>query len=391
VAACGSSSKGSTSTGSSTTAAQTSSGAGRSYPAKVVIGVPLDLSGIAAVTGIAKQEQSGIDFAISQLNAENYLGGGSQFTTNVVDLQYNATTTVSQVDRLINDNLAGVVGFTATTDVLAGAPLLEKASVPTISVSSGAPGFETGNYVFRVAPDTSTQNTEGIKQIVASLSPAPTKVAYLYVSDNDASTSGYKAMQSIIGATSAKTVATQTITASQTDYRAQLTALKQAKPDLVALQGTAGQDAGLFTQGHQVGLFPGVQTIDDTSIGGDPASALAFAQCTEFPTPWVPASTLQTSRTFVSSYTSAHGGQAPNVWEAQGYQSMMVMAAAIKNAGGVDHSAISSALQHISVPNILGGGTDPFTFNSKGDPTYPMLIGQINNSAIDVASSSCHM
>jgi branched-chain amino acid transport system substrate-binding protein len=178
-----------------------------------------------------------------------------------------------------------------------------------------------------------------------------------------------------------KTVAVETITAATTDMQAQLTAIKDANPDLLVVNVDTGQVPSVLVQLGESGIT--AQYLGDTSLGsavvtGNPA-AIKAAQCGLFTTPWVPTSTAGGNPLFVSQWKAANNGQTPDFFDALGRDAMWAMATAIKNANSVNPSQIRDALSQISgFSGALGlyGWNNPA---APGQPTYGGVNEQVQN------------
>lgn len=375
--ACGSSSH-----SSSNSSSTTSGGGSSSLPATIKIGVPLDLTGSSEITGVGTGEWAGVQFAVDQINSSHFLGN-SKIQPVMYDTQASKTQAVQRTTELVtSDGVVAIVGYSLTPSFLAAAPIAQSHHIPVMAVGlSGAGVTDVGDYMFRELLDYRNLYKFGDPQFVKA--DHIKTAAYLYGSDTVTTSGQYQARRQLLEGLGVKTVAVQTITASTTDMRAQLTAIKNAHPDAIVVNVDTGQVPTVLVQLGEVGFS--AQYLGDTSLGSSVvtsnAAAMKAAQCGQFTTPWVASSTAGGNPQFVSEWKAAHGGQTPDFFDALGRDAMWAMATAIKNAGSDNPTQIRDALAHLSSFSGAMGqyGWDPNT----RQPTYGGVNEQVQNG-VDV-------
>ena len=83
----------------------------------------------------------------------------------------------------------------------------------------------------------------------------------------------------------------------------------------------------------------------------------------------------------MSQNYSAKYGIEPNIWAAQSYASVYILAAAIADAQSADAAAIRDALANITdFDTILG----KFSFNDVGDAVYDPIVLIVKNGEFQV-------
>ena len=379
IAACGSSSKPSS---SSSTASSSSTGGG--LPATIKIGVPLDLTGSSEITGVGTGEWAGVQFAVNQINSTHYLGN-TKIDPIMFDTQASKTLAVQRTTELVDsDHVSAIVGYSLTPSFLAAGPVAQKAKIPVMAVGlSGSGVTAVGNYMFRELLNYNDLFNYGDPAFVKATHA--TTAAYLYGSDTVTTSGQYQARHKLLESLGVKTVAVETITATTTDMQAQLTAIKNAHPDLLVVNVDTGQVPTVLVQVAQAGIS--AQYLGDTSLGSDVvlknAAAVKAAQCGLFTTPWVPSSTAGGNPQFVAQWKAANNGQTPDFFDALGRDAMWAMATAIKNANSDNPTAIRDALA--SIKNFTGamgtyGWDNP---SAPRQPTYGGVNQQVQNG-VDV-------
>lgn len=378
LAACGSSGKAASASASSS--GSSSSSKSGNLPASIKIGVPLDLTGSSEITGVGTGEWAGVQFAVSQINSSHFLGN-SKIDPVMFDTQASKTQAVQRTTELVDsDHVTAIVGYSLTPSFLAAAPIAQRAQVPVMAVGlSGAGVTHVGNYMFRELLNYQDLYKNGDPTFVKA-TQAKT-AAYLYGSDTVTTSGQFKYRRQLLESLGVKTVAVESITASTTDLQPQLTAIKNAHPDLIVVNVDTGQVPTVLVQLGQVGIK--AQYLGDTSLGSavvtKNAPAMQAAQCGLFTTPWVPASTQGINQQFEAQWKTAHNGAEPDFFNALGRDAMWAMATAIKDAGTTNSSAIRNALA--SIKNFSGamgsyGWDNPV---EPRNPTYGGVNQQVQN------------
>jgi branched-chain amino acid transport system substrate-binding protein len=271
---------------------------------------------------------------------------------------------------------------------MAAGPLAQQQGVPVMAVGLSADGVtEVGDYVYRIYPSLSRLFARSDPQFLRAIGART--VAFLYGNDTETTVGQYQARKRIADGLGLRTVATQTVTADDTDVRAQLTQIKNAHPDVVFLNVNSGQQPGILSQGKEIGLFPQTPLIGDVGFGS--ATTLAqnrdALQCAMFATTYTPDSRAGRNPAFVRLYEQATPGREADDFGAWGYDAVWAIAQAIKQAGSTDHQAIRDALSRLRVSGALGD----YSWDSDRQPTQDGVMLQINDGRLVpwTASSSC--
>jgi branched-chain amino acid transport system substrate-binding protein len=160
----------------------------------------------------------------------------------------------------------------------------------------------------------------------------------------------------------AKVVATEVVYDKDTDFKAQLTKLKGANPDVLAVLTYYTTGALVIQQARNLGIaapLVGTGTLYEDKFldlaGKGNAEGLAIN--TEFnadePSPVV--------RAFVAAYQKLHPGEKPEPYHATTYDAARLILAAIEKAG-TDRDAVRDA---IGASKSFPGVTGTFSFNDN--------------------------
>lgn len=142
------------------------------------------------------------------------------------------------------------------------------------------------------------------------------------------------------------------------DFSGIIQRIRADRPDMI-IQVMTGEAAYNFTQqAAEAGIGPGdlPMTCDQNALESAaywqnvPDGNLCFMNAVGLPT----ALFTDRTRAFVTAYTAATGKDAAESYAMEAYDSVMVLAEAIKAAGSTDGNAIVDALEAITYDGVLG-------------------------------------
>lgn len=394
VAACGNddadTETGADDTTNTDTTEASADGSSGELPDAIKIGVPLDTSGSAAVAGVGQQELAGVELATKEINESGFLG---DTTIELVerdtqaDKQEAVATTIELIER---EDVDAIVGYTLTPSFMAAGPIAQEAGVPVITVGLSAVGVtDVGENIFRIYPDLTRLFESSDPRFLEALGAET--VAFLYGNDTETTVGQYEFRQQLVDELGLETVAVQTVTAEDTDVRAQLTEIQSADPDVLFLNVNTGQQPGILTQAEELGMLPNeMAVIGDVGFGNESVldAASGALQCGVFATTWDVQSTTGNNAEFVELYREEHGGDDPDAFVAWGYDAMWVAATAFKEAGSTEADAVIEALN--SLEGFVGA-LGEYGFDDERQPTQEGLLMQVQDGEAVVWSedSSC--
>src|SRR3954471_16269599 len=217
------------------------------------------LTGKDAAFGVATRK--GVLLAVEELNAKGgVLGRKLQYI--VEDIQSKQGESATAVKKLISrDKVAVVIGANASANSLEAAPICQNARIPMMAISSTNPRVtEIGDYIFRICFIDPFQGAVLAKFAHTSLHA---KRLTLMTSTNSPYSVGLSAvLREQFTTLGGEVVAEQRFSEGDKDFRAQLTAIRAAKPDVIAATGFYTEAALICIQARTLGLNIHV-------IGGD--------------------------------------------------------------------------------------------------------------------------
>lgn len=313
------------------------------------------LTGRDAAFGVATRK--GVLLAVEDLNAK---GGvlGRPLEYLVEDIQSKPGESATAVKKLIaRDKVVAVIGANASANSLEAGPVCQNAKIPMMAISSTNPRVtEIGDYIFRICFIDPFQGAVLAKFAHDSLHAK--RVALLTAVNSPYSVGLSHVLREDFTARGGKIVAEQKYSEGDKDFRAQLTALRSAKPDVIAATGFYTEAALICLQARSLGL-------DIPIIGGDGWEAPQLVELggkavegTYFSTYFSPENNAPEVQSFVQRYQARWNGETPEAVSALGYDAMYLIAAAIRQAGTTESAKLRAAIAATKdFPGVTGRTT----------------------------------
>jgi branched-chain amino acid transport system substrate-binding protein len=346
----------------------------------ILIGEVGSLTGAQATFGISTR--NGVELAVNEANAA---GGvkGKKIAVRVYDDQGKPEEAANAVTRLITqDKVKVILGEVASTNSLAMAPKSQQAQVPMITPSSTNPKVtEVGDYIFRVCFIDPFQGAVMAKFAKENLKAQ--HVAILKDQKSDYSIGLTEVFTAKFTEMGGKIVATEAYSQGDTDFRAQLTAIRSAKPDAIYVPGYY-TDVGLIArQARELGL-------KSTLLGGDGweseklfelgGSAVEGSYYSNHYSADDPSPTVQK---FLTDFKKAYGA-VPDSLAALGYDAAKVAIDAMKRAPDLNGPALRDAIaQTKSFPGVAG----TISLDEKRNATKPAVVLEVSGGKLKFVTS----
>jgi branched-chain amino acid transport system substrate-binding protein len=321
---------------------------------------PIKVGEYASLTGseasFGQMSHHGTEMAVAEVNARGgVLGRKLELLTE--DNQSKQGESKTCAKKLITrDGVIALLGEVASGRSLEAAPICQQAKIPMISPSSTNPKVtETGNYIFRVCFIDPFQGQVMAKFALGTLKLKNVAVLTDVQSAYSAGLADYFKPAFVQGG--GKLVAEQNYTSGGTDFRAQLTAVKAARPDGIFVPGYY-QEAGLICrQAKELGITAAIFGGDGWESGKLAEIGGAAMEGTYFSTHFSPKQTTPAVQEFSKGFLAKYGEE-PDAMAALGYDSAMLLADAIQRAGTTDAAKLRDALAGTKdFPGITGSIT----------------------------------
>lgn len=337
----------------------------------IKVGAAHALSGPIALYG--QPIQQGIELAVQEINAQNYLGDDVTLEVIFEDTAGNKEQAISAFEKLIEqDGVVAILGPTLSNSAFAADPVAQEAGIPVVASSNTANGItEMGEYIFRVSlPESSViPNT---LEVLAERRGLET-VAVMYGNDDQFTQSGYEVFAAALAELDIAVVSTDTFARGDTDFSAQLTKIKSLNPQAIVASALAEEAANIMNQARtQLGFSEGVYFVGGNGFNSPVLAEIAGASAEGAISgaAWFIGSPVPENEAFVAAYRDAYGSD-PDQFAAQSYTSAWVLAEAIRSAGAVEPAAIRDALAQIeNFPTPLGD----FSFDENRDPVHTPVV-----------------
>ena len=339
----------------------------------IKIGMFAPISGDAAAQG--KSAKDGLDMAVDEANS----GGGvlgQQVQATAEDDAGKPEQAVSICTRFVSqDKVTVVIGGISSPTSLACSEVTEKARVPQIITGGTAARItQRGDkYIFRIpVPDT---NLGGDVARFAN-KQGWMKIAFLHVND-DFGNGGVQAVKDAMAKLGGmEAVDDESYTRGDKDFTAQLTKIKQARPDALVEWSRYAEGALIAQQIQDLGMgsiphigsdgFSQPQYID---LGG------AAVEGVYYTAHWDISNPDPTSKAWVDAFQKKFN-RPPDPFNAQTYTAVKVGLDAIKRAGTTDTDKVRDAIAATKdLPTPMGA----ISFNDNGDPNYPTFMMQVKD------------
>ena len=337
-------------------------------PAVIKVGEFASLTGKEAAFG--QSSHKGTVLAIEELNAA---GGvqGKKFEHIFEDNQSKAGESATIVKKLISrDKVVAVLGEVASGRSLEGAKPCQDNRVPMISPSSTNPQVtEMGDYIFRVCFIDPFQGT-----VMATFARNTLKVRNVAVLTDVAapySVGLARFFKDKFTADGGKIILDQKYSSGDKDFKAQLTAIKAANPEAIFVPGYYTEAGLIVLEARQLGISVPI-------FGGDGWEAPELIQIggkamegTFYSTHYSAEDAAPAVQNFVKKFKARFKGEVPDAMAALGYDSVLVLADAIKRAGTTDGPKLRDAL---ATTKDLAGVTGRTTIDAQRNATKSAVI-----------------
>jgi len=338
------------------------------------------LSGDNASFGIS--QNNGVQMATEEINAA---GGvlGKKIDLIVEDnmTKQGETTTIAR--KLISqDHVVAIIGEVASSKTLEAAPIAQAAKIPLIATAATNPRVtQTGDYVFRVCFTDDFQAVVIARFVLEKLKEK--NIAFMTDVKQDYSVGLTNIAKDYLVKNGGNIVKEQSYSSGDKDFRAQLTDIKSANPDVIIITGYYPEASLIAKQARQFGIkatLVGGDGWDGSSlipVGGKAIEGAFFSNhfSTEDKSPLV--------QDFVKKYKQKYNA-VPDAFAALGYDAAKLLADAIKRAGSTDSEKIRAAIQDTeNFPGVSG----KITIGKDRNAVKSAVIVTIKDGALKYAET----
>src|SRR5487761_265874 len=320
------------------------------------------LSGQYKAYGV--DEQHGAQLAIDQANAAGgvtYNGTTYTFALYSQDDAADATKGAQGATKLVDDKVVAVIGGPFSTATIAESKIFSDNGITQISPSATNPTYTTQGFktAFRVVGRDDQQGPADADFMVKTLGCKNVGIM------DDKSTYGQglaNAVNTQVPTDGATVVDREHVDATQSDFSAQLTAMKGHNPDVIFFGGYSPQFGPLVSQARRLGIKAtfvsgdGSQDAESIKLAGSDAEGLFASNAGPAPALQPGYAAFQTS--FKAKFNVDIFQYAPQAFDATN-----IIIQAVKANGGTK----AGILAGVAATNNYQGVAQSYSFTSTGD------------------------
>lgn len=347
---------------------------------EIVIGQYASLTG--PIANFGKFTDVGVRLAVQERNAAGGIDG-KKIVLRTYDTRGQQADAKSVVTRLITqDKASAIIGEVASSLSIAGAQVCQENGVPMVTPSSTNPDVTAvGEMIFRVCYTDDLQGAYCAK----FAAERNWKTAAVLYDRKQAYSQGLKDSFTVAFKEAGGTIAIeQAYSSGDTDFAAQLTAIKNAKPDVIFIPGYYNDLANILRQAKDRG-------VDAPKLGGDGWTNVETVATPDvldncyFINHWDPGDTSsELGKTFVERTKKAFPDEEANVWTALGYDAANILFDAIDKADSTDGEKIAEQLAKVK---DFKGVTGAITIDDDRNAQKPAVILTFKDGKLSYVTS----
>lgn len=356
----------------------------------IKIGVSGPFTGGSAPMGVSMRD--GVKLAAAEINSK---GGilGRKIELIERDDQADNSRGIQVTQELINrEHVVATLGFINTGVSLAAQRFYQEAKIPVINnVATGSivtkqflPPQYPDNYVFRTSANDTIQSALIVNDAIEKRKF--TKVAILADSTNYGQL-GREDLEKALAAKGIKPVAEEKFNIKDVDMTAQLLKAKAAGAQAILTYGIGPELAQIANGMEKLGWKVPMIGSWTLSMGNFIDNAGKNGEGARMPQTFIQEPNTPKRKAFITAYQHAYKvDRIPSpVSAAQGYDSMYLLADAIKQAGSTDGPKIREALENLRTPvvGVITTYNHPYTHDNHEAITMNMTVmGEVKNGRV---------
>ncbi len=346
--------------------------AAEGLPKEVKIGVYMAMTGDTAAFGTSSM--GGIRLAVKQLNEAGGIRG-SKVRIILEDDRGQPGEAKTVVTRLISkEHVTAILGEVASNCSIVAASTCQQNAVPMLTPSSTNAGVtKKGDYIFRVCFIDPFQGEAAAKFAATVLNKK--RAAILTDLGSDYSRGLTQSFKESFLKLGGEIAIERNYQASDTNFNAQLTSIREQKVDFVYLPGYYGNASQIIKQSRELGMpqpFIGGDGWDSPDLWTGGGAALNGCFITNHYSVDNPDPRVQT---FISQFKELNG-EIPNALAALAYDGANVLFDAIGKANTTDGARIRDAL---AATREFPGVTGTISINAQRNAVKPAIILELKD------------
>lgn len=304
-------------------------GAASAQKVETPVAIGIAVAQTSNVSLFGQEQVAGAKLAEKLINARGGIGG-TPIRLVYQDAGGDENGAINAFQNLISkERVVGIVGPTLSQQAFAADPIAERAKIPVLGPSNTAKGIpQIGNYIARVSAPVTVIAPAALKQAL-KLDPKIKRVAVMYAQNDAFSVSETGIFQDTIKAQGLTVATVQKSQTTDTDFTTQVTAVLNAKADLVVISALAADGGNIIKQLRQLGykgLIVGGNGFNTTNlfpVCQKDCDGLLVAQA------YSPLQSGATNQVFVKEYRALYKKDPPQ-FAAQAYAGVQVFTDALR-------------------------------------------------------------
>lgn len=334
--------------------------------ADLKVGVVSPITGATATFG--QENANGIKLAYEKIKK----GKGVKFDLIIEDDKSEAIESTNATRKLLSvDKVSVMIGAPTSSLALASAPIVQEAKIPFITpTATNVKVTQVGDYITRAC---FTDDFQGVVMAKFAVNTLKKKKGLILVENTSDYSKGlaksfgeeFKRLGGTLASTDELTYA-----AKDTDFQSLLRKVRRANPDFIFVPGYYVEVGLLLKQARALGVnvpFLGGDGWDSPKLFEIAGEAVKGSYISNH---FAPDDKSPVVQAFVKDYEKAYGVK-PGSFAALGYDSLGIVADAIKRAKSTKPSDIRDAL--VATKNYQGI-TGSITFDKDRNPTKSAVV-----------------
>jgi len=345
----------------------------RSSDKDIRVGGNFELTGGVASFGLSAR--NGIALAIEHVNEQDFLEGRKIKLIEADNKSDNAEATNMATKLISKDKVVATLGPVISSNAIAAGNVAQNLKVPLLTPTGTAPEVtEVGEYVFRAC---FLDDFQGIAMAEFAYNTLKSRKAAMLVNSGDPYSTGLaKYFKQKFEELGGKIVAEENYLAKDTEFRPQLTKIKDSNADMIYVPGYYEEQGAIVRQAREMGIkvpFTGGDGWDSSKLveiaGAENLNDVYFTNH------YTAADEDPTVQEFVQAYEEKFG-QVPDAFAALGYEAGWMLADAIKRAESPTPEAIRDALAETKDLRVLRAS---ISMDENRNPVKDGIIVELKN------------
>jgi branched-chain amino acid transport system substrate-binding protein len=340
----------------------------------IKIGVNLELSG--GVASYGESLAKGVDLATKEINENGGIDGKKIELIKVDNKSEAAEATSAAIKLTSQDKVTAIIGAATSGNTVAQAQIANDSKTVLITPSGTSPNVtvnekgDVNEFVFRTSFIDPFQGTVAANFAYKDLN---VKNAAIFADNASDYAKGLAAsFKETFEAAGGTIIAEEAYVAKDTDFRATLTRIKSKNPEFIFIPGYYEEVGLIIKQARELGItvpFMGADGWDSpTLVELAGADALNNTYITNHYSSEDPDEEIQK---FVTKFKDNNNGDSPNAFNALGYDTVYLLADAIKRAGDMDSTKIKDALAETTDLSLVTGS---YTVDKNHHPVKSAIV-----------------